>query len=112
MSAQNRSPGALAGAHGAVTKAQDKAQVTEHSRNPQASTPVLIAKNQREMLRLSIDEYKGRMLLSCRLWYFPREGGDLRPGRDGWAVSIEKLPEIITGLQRLDRQARESGVLK
>jgi hypothetical protein len=75
------------------------------------SDPILIEKNGRESLRLSVDEYKGRTLLSCRVWFKPSDGGDLRPGRDGWALSVEKLPDLIEGLQRLEQVARAGGLL-
>lgn len=75
-------------------------------------TPIIVEKNRRESLRLSVDEYKGRTLLSCRLWYLPGEGEELKPGRDGWAVAIEKLPSIMAGLQRLEVEARAAGLLE
>ena len=77
----------------------------------QAIEPALIPKNQRETLRLSIDEYHGRLLLSARLWFKPSDGDELRPGRDGWAIAIGKLPEVIAALQRLEAEARVSGLL-
>jgi hypothetical protein len=42
----------------------------------------------------------------------PSDGGDLRPGRDGWAINVDKLPEIIAELQRLETEARDAGVLE
>jgi hypothetical protein len=75
-----------------------------------AIEPALIEKNTREMLRLSIDEYRGKMLLSARIWFEPREGG-LRPGRDGFAISLDKLPQIIGELQLLEAEARAAGLL-
>lgn len=75
------------------------------------SEPVIIDKNRRERLRLSVEEFKGRILLNARIWFLPDEGGDLRPGRDGWALAVDKLPELIAGLQRLEAEAREGGLL-
>jgi hypothetical protein len=74
--------------------------------------PVAIEKNSREVVRLSVDEFKGRTLLSARVWFQPADGGDLRPGRDGWAIAVEKLPEIITGLQQLAAAARAEGLIE
>ena len=81
------------------------------TRLEQPIEPGLIPKNQRETLRLSVDEYRGRMLLSARLWYKPSSGGELRPGRDGWAIALDKLPKVIAALQRLEAEARASGLL-
>lgn len=75
------------------------------------NAPILIEKNRREQLHLSIDQFKNRTLLSCRLWFVPDDGGELRPGRDGWAIAIERLPEIIAALQQLEAQARAAGLL-
>jgi Transcriptional Coactivator p15 (PC4) len=75
------------------------------------SDPILIEKNSRESLRLSVDEFKGRILLSARVWFKPSDGGDLRPGRDGWAINVDKLPQIIAELQRIETEARAAGML-
>lgn len=75
------------------------------------SAPIEIEKNSRETLRLSVDEFKGRMLLSARVWYEPREGGERRPGREGWAIAVDKLPDVIAALQQLEAQARKDGLL-
>lgn len=75
------------------------------------SDAILIRKNAREFLRLSVDEFKGHTLLSARLWFKPSDGGDLRPGRDGWALSIEKLPDLVRALQQIEAHARAAGRL-
>ncbi|HXP77464.1 MAG TPA: PC4/YdbC family ssDNA-binding protein [Stellaceae bacterium] len=75
-------------------------------------TPVEIPKNKQEVLRLSFGEYRDRMLLNARVWYRNAEGEELKPGKDGWAISIEKLPEIVAGLQGLEAEARAAGFLK
>lgn len=75
------------------------------------SGAILILKNRRESLRLSLDEFRGRNLVSCRIWFRPDDGGELRPGRDGWALAVDKLPELIAGLQQLEAEARERGLL-
>jgi hypothetical protein len=73
--------------------------------------PALIEKNSRETLRLSIDEYRGKLLFSARVWFPPKDGGDLRPGREGWALALEKLPELVAELQRIEQAARDIGLL-
>ena len=64
--------------------------------------PILIEKNSREFVRASVDEFKGRVLLSCYVWFKPGDGGDLCREREAWTIAVEKLPELIAGLQRLD----------
>ena len=74
--------------------------------------PRLFRKNSREQLCLSIDDYKGKLLLSCRIWYSPTDGAELRPGRDGWAMPIGDLPAIVEALQQLEDEARAAGLLE
>jgi hypothetical protein len=76
-----------------------------------AIDPALVPKNSREQLRLAVDEFRGHLLLSARIW-FTSAGGDLRPSREGWAIAIERLPEIIAALQRLEADARAAGMLE
>ena len=73
--------------------------------------PCLVPKNAREALRLSIDVYLGHKLLSCRIWYKPDGSEDLRPGTGGWAVAVDRLPDVITALQQLEAEARRLGLL-
>ena len=73
--------------------------------------PHLIVKNSREWLRLSVEAYKGRILFNGRIWYTPTAGAELRPGRDGWAMPIDQLPEIVAALQQLELEARQAGLL-
>jgi hypothetical protein len=70
-----------------------------------------IPKNTRESLRLSVDEYRGHVLLNARLWFRPAAGGDDRPGREGWAIAIERLPDIVAELRRIEAAARKAGLL-
>jgi hypothetical protein len=73
--------------------------------------PVFIEKNQREQLRLSIDEYHGHRLLSARVWYRPEGTEELRPGVGGWAINIARLPEIAAALEALAVDADAKGLL-
>jgi hypothetical protein len=68
-------------------------------------------KNSRETLRLEVSEYRGKVLLNTRIWYLPTEGAELRPGRDGWAMDIAKLPEIAKAFANLETDARAAGLL-
>jgi hypothetical protein len=65
-------------------------------------------------LRLSIEEFKGRTLLNCRVWYLSGEGAtdEFKPGKGGFGIAIARLPEVIAALQRLEREALASGLLE
>lgn len=73
--------------------------------------PLVIPKNASEELRIGLDEYRGVEILSLRIWFQPREGGDRRPGKDGFALRVAKLPELIDALHEIEAEARERGLL-
>ena len=59
-----------------------------------------IAKNSREVFRVSLDEFQGHQMLNVRVWY-RRDDDELRPGRQGIAVKAEKLPDLIKAIQQV-----------
>ena len=58
----------------------------------------VIAKNCREILRVSIDEFRGHTLLNLRTW-FRTDSGEWRPGRQGVALRVQVLPELRAALE-------------
>ena len=56
-----------------------------------------IAKNSREEIRLSLDDFKGQQLVNLRVW-FTAEDGTMRPGRQGIAFRLELLPAVLAAL--------------
>jgi hypothetical protein len=68
-------------------------------------------KNRRETLRLEVQEFRGRWLISARVWFAPHEGGDLRPGPGGWCLALGRLPDLTAAIITLERQARAAGLL-
>lgn len=88
----------------AATAEPSQSTTAHHQYNSAAdlsATPISIPKNSREDLRISIDEFKGRRLLNFRVWYQPDGGGEMRPGRDGVAISVDRLDEVIAALVSL-----------
>ena len=73
---------------------------------------VLIKKNTRESLRLALDVFKGYRLLTARIFFQPPDGGPIRPGRDGWAICIDTIPDVIAALQQIQTEAIERGWLQ
>jgi len=69
--------------------------------------PFIIEKNSRERLQIERSEFKGRRLLSMRVWYLDKDSGEYRPGRDGFAIKEEALPEILAALNSLCRDMQE-----
>lgn len=67
-----------------------------------------IRKSAREELRVSVDEFRGHELINLRVW-FEGEDGEIRPGKQGVALWIELLPELIAVLHRADTALRGGG---
>ena len=56
-----------------------------------------IQKNAREVLRISLSEFKGYNLISRRVW-FRADDGEMRPSKAGVVICIERLQGVIDGL--------------
>jgi Transcriptional Coactivator p15 (PC4) len=77
-----------------------------------ANRPVAeVPKNSREVLRVELTEFKGHQLVSLRIWYRPEDDQDLRPGNKGFAMRVEKLPELAAAIDRAIEMARAEGLL-
>lgn len=60
-----------------------------------------IKKNAREELRISIDEFKGQTLCNLRIWY--EDGNEYHPGKQGLALRLALLPDLIAALQKAQK---------
>lgn len=69
-----------------------------------------IPKNGREELRVALSEYGGHKLLSLRVWFSANDGGK-RPGREGFALKVEKLSELRAALDVAEAEALAMGWL-
>ena len=57
-----------------------------------------IEKNQKERIRVSIEEYKGHKFVDLRV-YWQDEAGEWRPGKKGIALNPDIIDEVIEALQ-------------
>lgn len=57
-------------------------------------------KNNCEVFRVSMDEYQGHTLLNVRVFY-QVDDGEMRPGRQGVAVQVEKVPAFLKAIQEV-----------
>jgi hypothetical protein len=69
-----------------------------------------IQKNQREVLRVALDEFKGHQLVAARLW-FDDGSGELKPTPKGLTIKVELLPELIAALRAAETAVRDAGLL-
>jgi hypothetical protein len=69
-----------------------------------------VQKNATEEIRFLIRRWRGLDLFDIRI--FARAAvGDMRPTREGCAVNVAKLPEILAAVTEAEAQARRLGLL-
>lgn len=76
--------------------------------NPLTAPMIVLPKNSREELRVSLDTFKGHSLINLRIWYLSRDG-DMRPTKKGIAMRTDTLPEVIAALIELHSHTNEDG---
>ena len=59
---------------------------------------ISIRKNNREEIRVSLDDFRGHHLINLRVW-FVGDDGVMRPGKQGIAFRVEQLPEVLAAMQ-------------
>lgn len=62
-----------------------------------------IAKNAREIFRISIEEYRGHRFIDCRV-YFTDDQGAMRPTKKGIALNDEIISDVMEGLRIAKKQ--------
>ncbi|OHD70688.1 MAG: hypothetical protein A2W19_11955 [Spirochaetes bacterium RBG_16_49_21] len=64
-----------------------------------------IKKNNNEIIRIEVSEYKGRELINIRIWFQTIEsaGGDLvfKPTQKGVTLNIAEFEELKDGIEKL-----------
>lgn len=58
---------------------------------------IAITKNAREQIRVERQEFKGHDLLNIRVFYDDGTG-EYRPGKQGLAVRVELVPDLIEAI--------------
>ena len=70
-------------------------------------------KNSREEVRVSIRKFEGRDYLDIRAWVEKESGhGEFTPTRKGLTLSIYVLPELLKGMNALEEELVQRGLLK
>ena len=58
-----------------------------------------LEKNQKEKIRVSIEEYRGSTFIDCRV-YWQNNKGEWHPSKKGIALNGECIDEVIEALQK------------
>jgi len=69
-----------------------------------------IQKNTREILRVELDEFGGRQIISARTWYRDSIGA-LRPTPKGLSVDVRLLRELRAALTEAETVALDAGLI-
>jgi hypothetical protein len=79
----------------------------------QPDLPITLAewpRNSREMVRVRLDLYSGRVVVDCRSWWRDADG-ELRPGKGGPTLSVRHLPALAAAVNAALAHARSAGHL-
>lgn len=75
--------------------------------------PVIIAqfdRNDREVIRVSLDQYNGRHTIDMRSWWRD-SAGEFKPGRSGLTLSIKHIHSLADGLASALQRAQALGLV-
>ena len=61
------------------------------------------AKNTREEVRVTLDDFKGHRLINVRVW-FRADDDTMRPGKQGIALRLEQLPDLMAALASVNER--------
>lgn len=67
-------------------------------------------KNEREIVRVALDEFNGHPIVNARLW-FRADDGSMCPGKAGLTIGVRHLPALAKALNRALAIATEQGLL-
>ena len=70
------------------------------------------SKNRREEVRVGLDEFNGHRLVTVRAWVIGggKDGGSI-PTKNGLALRVAQLPQLIAALAVVEKEARSAGLL-
>jgi predicted Zn-dependent peptidase len=88
----------------------DTARQGEAQGEPRNRWVADVPKNAREVLRVELTTYNGHELVNLRVWY-GAGGDDMRPGKAGVALRVEKLPLLREAIDKAIAAAKAEGIL-
>ena len=74
--------------------------------------PVVVAewdRNAREIVRVALDKYNGRLTINARVWY--RDGDVVKPSKAGLTLAVKHLPGLADAVAKALERARELGLV-
>jgi hypothetical protein len=90
-----------------------KKKVAKNTRpSAPANLPIVVAewpRNGNEVLRLTLEHYRGRYRADLRIW-FRADDGELRRTRRGVPIALEDVDSVMRGLRKAEETAVELGL--
>jgi len=62
-------------------------------------------RRQDEEVYVTLREFKNRHYLDVRIFFQPKDGGEMRATRKGLTLEVELLPELKKGILALEKKA-------
>ncbi|QBQ98483.1 hypothetical protein E1956_03345 [Paraburkholderia pallida] len=69
-----------------------------------------IRRSDSERLRVTVSEYRGRVLIDLRVWY-STESGEFKPSRAGVSLRPEQIGEVVQALMLAARAVDPKGAI-
>ncbi len=72
-----------------------------------------IQRNNTEIIRIEVSEYKGNELINLRIWYQAIDGnGEVvyKPTQKGVALNISKYDELLEGIEKIGQYIKDKGI--
>jgi hypothetical protein len=60
-----------------------------------------VRKNSREVIRVTVGNYKGHHLCHARVWVAAKSGPEMIPTRSGLSVRVAVLPDLVNLLKKV-----------
>lgn len=70
-----------------------------------------IAKNSTEHVRVNLDEFRGTHVVDVRVFTAYGDRAEPGPTKKGVSLRVDRLPELIAGLQKAEAAARAQGLI-
>lgn len=65
-----------------------------------------IDRNEKEIIRIEVSEFKGKELINLRIWYYHQEG-EYRPTQKGVALDISKYEQLKEAVDKIGEYLKE-----
>jgi len=65
-----------------------------------------IERNEKEIIRVEVSEFKGKELINLRIWYYHQEG-EYRPSPKGVALDISKYAQLKEAVDKIGEYLKE-----